>query len=1250
MRNLDTDGGTVTLVLPHHPHPLDALLLSATAPPVPERVGANAWEPPARWMYSWTKLSPLLEQFGVLREGKRRGYEKDRATGARLLEDICSDPEAGLGADLATAGVEGVSEVVTAILEELDAEFRLDRPEYAAGWATIDHWKRWIVDGHTSSSLNQTERRMRWLRGLAAPSEVTRSSLVALRSITLSTIETCRTRAVGLPTDETDEELVSRLLPQALVDRKLSSLTPIQREALPYLPELVDLRRSMIVGSPPGVGKTRLGQMAATYATCDPETGVRRESGAKALVLMPTRALIDEQLRAWEDWLDLGDTEPLLRVVGVSAEHDSFRREVVLGEFDVAICVYESAANLLSGPMRSRLLSEISLIIVDEWQWMRDDQRGSQLDALLTGLQVNEERPPPVMLMGPELDHPSHAAAIRWLSATRSVMSDQRVTDLSFHVVSPTTEVKRIETPAGIEEPEQTDRFDPPLDKALGDLEAELRQRLGVLPSRGLPLLLAAKLLREDDRSRIIVFVEERDVAVRCAEVAAALFDDVGVGRVPNGDNPWESGRFPSGCPDLDVEAAHRRLIASSATADDLGRATQWLRNGIAVHTASIEQELQKLFVKELDDGIVRVMFATDTVAEGINVAASHVIVGSTYRGGSGREELLDVQKVRQRVNRAGRLNRWSRGHGYLCVSRRAPSTIVEGAVVTNPAVAFSHFVDGDAQLAVVPGGNTQGSRIDRLAGIALHHLRHRDQPRTREETISEITMFLERTYLAAYSARPIDDEDVREVVDRLEAIEGLEAEAPLPEALLKVLEEKGAVSDEGGRIRVTPLGHVIDSHAFPLRSAGTVQDLVALLTGEEPPCDLDLIAVCATDPTLRNAQIGWSYKRRSDLETSLVASLQSVLKLYAETAREADLEQLRSALASGGGIGRPPVLPHEELFLLWQGRELKAGELLTTLLETDAAVVADVEASAGRRPDLGGHLLLRALLAYEWANFEPRERTLGRIRQHVFGPARERYGVAVPWSAHGPDLRRFARGCAHLLTAAHQLHPRHERLAEKLAARLNRGLPARLAALDAGKFPLAGREHLAPHARSESSLTEIIDQLQLDEKTRAEVDRWLKQRADRLRAARSILREVDAEVELVSGGPGMHGITARAILNGLDNLDLELLVETLEPLQISREDNVISVPTDHEGHPLRLAFVKAAELSDGPIERLLEPSPTLVVAAGRLPDSTIHADERHVVTPSELVRGLVRVNDRMGADDPGSSKFGEQLYRHFFR
>ena len=1087
-----------------------------------------------------------------------------------------------------------------------------------------------------------------WARGLDAPSEVTLGAAAGLRSLTLSLIETRRSRS--LP-DVTEHGIAERFLPKALL-ANLGPLTRLQELALPFFPELVDLRRSMIAAAPPGVGKTRLGQMGATYATLDPRTGKRRESGTKALVLMPTRALIDEQLEAWEKWLDVPGAEPPLRVVGVSAEHDLHRRDVTAGEYEVAICVYESAANLLAGPQRSRLLDEIALIVVDEWQWMRDLQRGGRLDALLTGLQVNEGNPPPVMLMGPELDQRTHDAAVKWLSASRSIMPPERITSLTVHVSGDSKEIVRTETPEGEAGTVIEREIVPPITETLTTLSAGMKQQLGHLPSKGLSVLLATRLLLEDDTRRIIIFLEERGLAVRYATAAIDLLEAAGLGSAPAGGNPWTSGRFPSTL-EVDPEARYRELRAAASVTEDYDRAQWWLLNGVGVHTASIERQLQQLFIREFDTGIARLLFATDTVAEGINVAASHVIVSSTFRGRSGEEELVPVHRVRQRLNRAGRKGRWGdHGHGYLCVAPRAPATILDQAVVTNPERAFSYFVANDRGLAIVPGGTVGPERIDRLAAVALHHLRHHDVIRSRDGTLADIKAFLERTYLAAYTATPIGDDDAVEVLDRLKsqlALEDLGAETQLPAVVLELLVREGAVADDGAdRLRVTPLGHVIDENAFPLRSARTVRSLRDMLNRADPPSDLDLICQAATDNTARG-DIGWAFTRNRDVETTLVRNLQDVLRTYAETGPGAAVDVLQHRLACGGGLGRPRVEPHESLFLLASGQELVAGGALANLLDSPAHLVADADPGAARHSDLGGHLLLRTLLAYEWANFEKRSATNARLKAHVFGPVQTQHVVAVTWRVEGPHLRNFVRACAHLLGAAHALLPRHARLAESLAGRLRRGLPPRLTSLDMANLPFAGREHLAPFAHGHLSMTEILDQLCLDQDTRRRADHWLRDRAIRLRAKRSALGAAYATEQLIPEGPGTHGLTGEGLLHRLELGDLPSLARVLAPFGASVDGHTVTIPGTDPAKDLRIQILDASALSAGTAQDFLEDPPSLVVARGELPDAVIHADERYVITPAELIRGLIRTGaDQSSEADP--REFGLQVYRYFDR
>jgi len=109
-------------------------------------------------------------------------------------------------------------------------------------------------------------------------------------------------------------------------------------------------------------------------------------------------------------------------------------------------------------------------------------------------------------------------------------------------------------------------------------------------------------------------------------------------------------------------EAAELRSIASdilnSAEETEISRMlAECVRNGVAFHHAGLAAQHRRIIEKEFKSSKIKMLFATPTLASGINLPARRVIVSSLnrYDSGSGMNLPLEVMDYKQMSGRAGR-------------------------------------------------------------------------------------------------------------------------------------------------------------------------------------------------------------------------------------------------------------------------------------------------------------------------------------------------------------------------------------------------------------------------------------------------------------------------------------------------------------------------------------------------------------------------------------------------------------------
>lgn len=170
-----------------------------------------------------------------------------------------------------------------------------------------------------------------------------------------------------------------------------------------------------------------------------------------------------------------------------------------------------------------------------------------------------------------------------------------------------------------------------------------------------------------------------------------------------------------------------RFVAAQSARGSALdGRAIANLRAGVASHHAGQLPILKKLVERLFAEGLVKVVFATETLAAGINMPCrAAVITTLSKRGNSGIED-LSASSLLQMAGRAGRRGMDAVGHVVFVRSRWEDGEDAFRLVQRPPEPIESHFAlsYGSVLKTVTSCGGLEGARrvLDRSFGAFCYH------------------------------------------------------------------------------------------------------------------------------------------------------------------------------------------------------------------------------------------------------------------------------------------------------------------------------------------------------------------------------------------------------------------------------------------------------------------------------------------------------------------------------------------------
>ena len=136
------------------------------------------------------------------------------------------------------------------------------------------------------------------------------------------------------------------------------------------------------------------------------------------------------------------------------------------------------------------------------------------------------------------------------------------------------------------------------------------------------------------------------------------------------------------------------------------------IHDGVAYHHAGLNASARRLVERLFRRGLVRVIFATTTLAAGMDLPARTVLITST-RSPADYQSYLSSNHVHQMLGRAGRPGKDKRGFGIILADSHAESKYIEGKY-------FDSITDSDTgELALQPRYDPVMSRLNESNALA---------------------------------------------------------------------------------------------------------------------------------------------------------------------------------------------------------------------------------------------------------------------------------------------------------------------------------------------------------------------------------------------------------------------------------------------------------------------------------------------------------------------------------------------------
>ncbi len=369
---------------------------------------------------------------------------------------------------------------------------------------------------------------------------------------------------------------------------------------------------SVIVCAPTGSGKTLVGEYAIHRALA---------MGRRVFYTTPLKALSNQKLRDFRQ--TFGDEN-----VGLLTGDSSVNRDA-----PVVVMTTEIFRNMLYGTTIGEVgtsLRGVQAVVLDECHYMNDRQRGTVWEESVIYC------PPEVQLVGLSATVANGGQLTDWISEvhgpTRLIYSDFRPVPLNFHFAVDKGIFPLLNERGGGMHPRLKRRRKPP------------RQQRGQKKKQAVPTIpgIVAQLQRED-MLPAIYFIFSRKGCDRAVQAVTHM-------------NLVTAA---------EAELLKRRIDSFLQRHPDAVRDNQLepLYQGIAAHHAGILPAWKGLVEQLFQSGLIKVVFATETLAAGINMPARTTVIASLSKRTDDGHRLLHASEFLQMSGRAGRRGMDSEGH-----------------------------------------------------------------------------------------------------------------------------------------------------------------------------------------------------------------------------------------------------------------------------------------------------------------------------------------------------------------------------------------------------------------------------------------------------------------------------------------------------------------------------------------------------------------------------------------------------------
>lgn len=461
----------------------------------------------------------------------------------------------------------------------------------------------------------------------------------------------------------------------ALIEHHPFPLDDFQLRAL----DALDDGRSVLVAAPTGSGKTVVAEYAVAAALAD---------GRRAFYTAPIKALSNQKFH------DLGRIHGRDRVGLLTGDNS------INGDAPVVVMTTEVLRNMIYA--RSAALHDLAYVVLDEVHFIQDAYRGPVWEEVIIHL------PPHVLLVCLSATVSNAEEVADWITTVRgptsAIIEDRRPVELEnlFMVGDKTSDRQHLlptlvswrPNPEALRLDEQAVRG---WRGGRGQGGRHRARRVLYTPSR----LDVIERLHDEDMLPTIYFIFSRNA---CEEAARSVH-----GAGVRLTSAVERNRIRE-----IVEARVSDLDARDLAVLGYPQFLAQLEAGVAAHHAGMVPPFKETVEACFVEGLVKAVFATETLAVGINMPARSVVIEKLTKFTGDHHEFLTPGEYTQLTGRAGRRGIDERGYAVVLWSPFVPFDQVAGLASSRTFRLTSAFR---------PTYNMAANLVSSYSSEEAHHL-----------------------------------------------------------------------------------------------------------------------------------------------------------------------------------------------------------------------------------------------------------------------------------------------------------------------------------------------------------------------------------------------------------------------------------------------------------------------------------------------------------------------------------------------